>query len=192
MATPAVLEAVEAKQHVVTNIRSVLRRLAASRVLANANDPTTLAQLTDQAFREEFPVARADNRQAVAIARGIPARRKLAEDEGGSLSADEAAKEIGISKQAILKRYQKGQIIAWREERQSAVRFPVWQFRDHKVLDGIEETLQALNTGNRLDDFGRMLFFLSTKGFLEGMRPIDCLREGEITKVVQAAQGYVE
>ena len=99
---------------------------------------------------------------------------------------------MGISKQAILKRYQKGQIIAWREERQNAVRFPVWQFSDRKVLSGIEETLRVLNAGNRLDDFGRMLFFLSNHGFLGGKRPIDCLREGKVTKVLQAAQGYVE
>jgi hypothetical protein len=191
MATP-VLETIEAEQQIVTNIRSVLRKLAKSRVLVVATDPTNLARLTDKAFREEFPVAKPDNRLAAAIARGIPARRKLAEDEGGGLSAEEAAREIGISKQAILKRYQKGQLLAWREERQSAVRFPVWQFQDQRVLNGIEETLKALNVGNRLDDFGRMLFFLSNHGFLGGKRPIDCLRQGEVTKVVQAAQGYVE
>ena len=193
MATPAVvLEPFAARQQVVSDIRSVLRKLAASRTLAHANDPTTLAQLTDRAFREEFPVAKPDNRLAAAIARGIPARRKLAEDEGGSFSADQAAQEIRISKQAILKRYQKGQLVAWREEKQSAVRFPVWQFRDHAVLNGIEETLHVLNAGNRLDDCGRMLFFLSNHGSLGGKRPIDCLRVGQIPKVIQAAQGYVD
>jgi hypothetical protein len=187
-----VLDASEAEAQVVTNIRNVLRKLARIRGLAVATTPATLARLTDKAFRAEFPVAKSDNRHAAAIARGIPARRKLVEDEGGSLSAEEAAREIGISKQAILKRYQKGQLIAWREGRQNAVRCPVWQFRDHAVLDGIEQTLEVLNAGNRLDDYGRVLFFLSNKGFLAGKRPIDCLREGEITKVVQSAQGYVE
>jgi hypothetical protein len=187
-----VLEAAAAAEQVVSDIRNVLRKLAATKVLAVATNPTSLARLTDRAFRAEFPVAQPDNRQAAAIARGIPARRKLVEDEGGSLSAEEAAGEIGISKQAILKRYQKGQLIAWREERQSAVRFPVWQFKHHAVLDGIVQTLEVLNAGNRLDDYGRMLFFLSHKAFLGGKRPLDCLRDGEISKVVQAAQGYVE
>jgi len=76
--------------------------------------------------------------------------------------------------------------------RQNAVRFPVWQFSDRKVPDGIEETLQILNAAHRLDDFGRMLFFLSNHGFLGWKRPVDRLREGERTKVLQAAQGYVE
>jgi len=191
MATPA-FEAAEAEEKIVSDIRTVLRKLASSRALSRASAPSNLARLTDKAFRQEFPAEDPDNRLASAIARGIPARRKLTTDEGGSFSAEEAAHEIGISKQAILKRYLKGQLIAWREERQSAVRFPVWQFRDHKVLDGIEETLQVLNTGNRLDDFGRMLFFLSNHGFLGGKRPLDCLRLGETERVIQAAEGYVE
>jgi hypothetical protein len=191
MATP-VIEAIEAERRIVSDIRNVLRKLASSRALSVAAQPANLARLTDKAFRAEFPVEEPDNRLASAIARGIPARRKLAEDEGGSFSAEEAAREIGISKQAILKRYQKGQLFAWREERQKAVRFPVWQFRDRQVLAGIEETLKLLNAGNRLDDFGRMLFFLSKHGFLGGKRPLDCLRTGGITKVLLAAQGYVE
>ncbi len=160
-----VLDASEAEAQVVTNIRGVLRKLARTKVLASATKPATLARLTDKAFRAEFPIAKPDSRQAAAIARGIPARRKLVEDEGGSLSAEDAAREIGISKQAILKRYQKGQLIAWRQERQSAVRFPVWQFRDHAVLDGIEQALKILNADNRLDDYGRMFFSFRTRGF---------------------------
>ena len=176
MATP-VLEAVEAERKIVSDIRTVLRKLAASRLLSTATEPANLARLTDKAFRQEFPAEKPDNRLASAIARGIPARRKLAEDEGGSLSADQAAQALGISKQAILKRYQKGQLIAWREERQNAVRFPVWQFSDRKVLSGIEETLRVLNAGNRLDDFGRMLFFLSNHGFLgENALSIACVK----------------
>ena len=149
-----------------------------------------LARLTEKAFRQEFPVANSDNRLANAIARGITARQKLLQEEGGSVSAEEASRHLGISKAAILKRYQKGQLIAWREERQNAVRFPVWQFQEHKVLDGLEQVLAALNERSRLDDFGRMLFFLSTFGFLGGKRPLDLLRAGKLSKVLEATQGY--
>jgi hypothetical protein len=90
MATP-LLEAVEAERKIVSDIRAVLRKLAASRVLSVATKPANLARLTDKAFRQEFPAEKPDNRLASAIARGIPARRKLAEDEGGSLSAAQAA-----------------------------------------------------------------------------------------------------
>jgi hypothetical protein len=178
-----------AEQRIVRNIRSALRQSAeeAGPVIAA---PQNLVRLTVLAFNQEYPVAKADNRFVNAMARGITTRRKLMEEEGGSLSAEEAAQVLGISKAAILKRYHKGQIIAWREERQNAARFPVWQFKDNKVLDGMKEALHILNSGSRLDDFGRMLFFLSNMGFLGKKRPLDCLRVGEINKVLQAAEGY--
>jgi len=172
------------EERIVKNIRSALRQVA------GAANPANLARLTSIAFRQEFPVAKADHRLANALARGISARQKLMEAEGGSLSAEAAARELGISKTAILKRYQKGQIIAWRQERQNAARFPVWLFKDQKVLAGLEQVLKILNANSRLDDFGRMLFFLSNMGFLGGKRPLDCLRAGEVTKVLQAAEGY--
>jgi len=176
----------DVEERIVKNIRSTLRKVAA----AASGDPANLARLTGIAFRQEFPVARADNRVANAVARGIGVRQKLIEAEGGSLSAEEAARELGISKTAILKRYQKGRIIAWREERQNAARFPIWQFKDNKVLDGLEEVLKVLDSGSLLDDFGRMIFFLSNRGLLGGKRPLDCLRAGEVNKVLQAAEGY--
>jgi hypothetical protein len=174
----------DAEERIVKNIRSALRQVA------GAVDAANLARLTGIAFGRVFPIAKTDNRLANAVARGITARQKLIAAEGGSLSAEEAARELGLSKTAILKRYQKGQIIAWRQERQNAARFPVWQFKDHTVLDGLEEVLKVLNAGSRLDDFGRMLFFLSNRGFLGGKRPLDCLRAGEINKVLKASEGY--
>ena len=134
----------------------------------------------------------ADNRLAAATARGAAARHKLADDEGGSFSAEQAAQTLGISIPAILKRHQNGQLIAWPDEQRNTLRFPVWQFRDQQVLAGIAETLQALSAANRLDDFGRMLFFLSNHGLLGGKRPLDCLREGDVANVLQAARAYVE
>jgi hypothetical protein len=189
MATAAP-EPTAAEQRIVSDIRSTLRKLASLRSLAPATRPANLARLADQAFRQEFPVARSDNRLAGAIARGIPARQKLLEAEGGSLSAEAAARALGISKPAILKRYQKGRLIAWREERQKAVRFPVWQIQEGRVLDGLEQVLEVLNAGSPLDDFGRMLFFLSNSRFLGGKRPLDRLREAAVIKVLQAAEGY--
>jgi hypothetical protein len=181
----------DAEDRIVKNIRSALRRSAveAGPVIAA---PQNLVRLTAIAFNQEYPAAKADNRLANAMARGLTVRRKLMEAEGGSLPAEQAARLLGISKAAILKRYHKGQIIAWREERQNAVRFPVWQFKDHRVLEGLEEVLAILNAGNRQDDFGRLLFFLSNMGFIGNKRPLDCLRAGEVKKVLQAAEGYGE
>ncbi len=155
-------------------------------------DPTRLAQLATIAFSTAFPSAKKENRLANAIARGLSARQQLVAEEGGSLSADDAAKEIGLSKTAVLNRYHHGSIIGWREERQNAVRFPVWQFNEQKVVPGIEETLKILNQGDRIDDWGRVLFFLQRNLRLNGRRPLDCLRENKLGPVLLAAQAYVE
>jgi hypothetical protein len=137
-------------------------------------------------IRKREAIPEAANRSAKARVRGIAARRKLMEADGRSLSAEEAAGKLGISKAAILKLYHKGQIIAWNDGWTSAAHFPVWQFKDRELLDGLEETLKNLSAGCRLDDFGRMLFLLSNQRFLEGKRPLDCSRAGEVSKVLQA------
>ena len=155
-------------------------------------DPIRLAQLASIAFGAAFPSTKRENRLANAIARGLSARQQLIAEEGGSLSADDAAKEIGLSKTAILNRYHHGNIIGWREERQNAVRFPVWQLSEHHVLPGIEETLRVLNKDGRIDDWGRMLFFLQKNLRLNGKRPLDYLRENKLDPVLVAAQAYVE
>ena len=155
-------------------------------------DPVKLARLVSIAFNATFPSTKRENRLANAIARGLSARQQLIADEGGSLSADEAAKEIGLSKTAILNRYHHGNIIGWREERQNAVRFPVWQFSEHHVIPGIEKTLRILNTEGRIDDMGRMLFFLQKNRRLNDKRPLDYLRENKLEPVLVAAQAYAE
>jgi len=155
-------------------------------------DPIKLAQLASIAFSVTFPSTKRENRLANAIARGLSARQQLIAEEGGSLSADEAAKEIGLSKTAILNRYHHGNIIGWREERQNAVRFPIWQFSEHHVIPGIEDTLRVLNKEGRVDDWGRMLFFLQKNQRLNSRRPLDYLRENKLEPVLLAAQAYVE
>ena len=168
----------------IKNLRAALRQGG------KAIKPAGLVRLLEKAFVMEFPPDKSeDNRLANALIRGMEAREKLRNAEGGSLSAENAADLLGISKAAVLKRYLKGQIVAWREEKQNAVRFPRWQFDDRHVLNGLEEALDILR-GKPLDDYGRMLFFLTNVGFLGGHRPLDCLRQGDIGSALQAAEVY--
>ena len=129
----------------------------------------------------------------LAVARGMEARQKLAEAEGGSLSSEEVARLLGISKTAALKRLEAGRLLAWREERLQAARFPRWQFDEHgQVLAGFKEVLDGLHQDPGLDAWGKLLFFLQTKSSLGGKRPLDLLRQGKIRQVCQAAQAYAE
>jgi hypothetical protein len=100
---------------------------------------------------------------------------------------------LQISKTAVLKRLAAGRLLAWREERLRAARFPRWQFDEHgHVLGGFEEALKILNHDERLDAWGKILFFLQEKTSLGGRRPLDVLREGKLNEVILAAQAYAE
>jgi excisionase family DNA binding protein len=153
-----------------------------------------LARLANLAFESSLgaKVSRQD-KIALALVRGLEARQQLADAEGGSLSSDEAARLLGISKTAVLKRLEAGRLLAWREERLQAARFPRWQFDQHgQVLAGLEAVLEILNRDERLDAWGKILFFLQTKGSLGEKRPLDLLREGRSREVLVAAEAYVE
>jgi predicted transcriptional regulator len=175
------------EQALVDEFASVIRR---HRVQA----PTTLARLIKAAFDLCIgPRQSREDKLARAVIRGLEARQQLAEAEGGSLSSEEAARLLGISKTAVLKRLEGGRLLAWREERLQAARFPRWQFDEHgRVLAGLEGVLEVLNQDERLDAWAKVLFFLQEKSRLEHRRPLDLLREGKRKEVRLAAQAYAE
>jgi excisionase family DNA binding protein len=174
-------------QAVVDEFTGVIRR-------HREQNPADLARLAHMAF--DLSLGARESRQAklaLALARGLEARQQLAEAEGGSLSSDEAARLLGISKTAVLKRLEAGRLLAWREERLRAARFPRWQFDTHgQVLGGLEAVLEILNRDARLDAWGKILFFLQIKSSLGEKRPLDLLREGRLEDVRLAAAAYAE
>lgn len=175
------------EQAVVEDFAGVIRK-------HREQSPANLARLAHVAF--EFSLGAKASRQdkiALALARGLEARQQLAEAEGGSLSSDEAARLLGISKTAVLKRLEAGRLLAWREERLQAARFPNWQFdKRGQVLAGFEAVLKILNRDERLDAWAKVLFFLQTRSNLGDKRPLDVLREDRLEEVRLAAEAYVE
>jgi len=121
------------------------------------------------------------------------AREDLKQTEGGSYSAEEARQALGgMSKEAVLQRYRNGRLVGWREVRQNAVRFPVWQFHDGRNLPGLEPVLEILNESEAVDDWGRFLFFMNRRAELKNERRLDLLRRGELEPVKRAAPAFVE
>lgn len=135
--------------------------------------------------------SRREKNLAKAIARGISVRERMATEEGGSLSAEETARLLGMVKQSVLNLYHQGKLLGWRSEKQGAVRFPAWQFRDGERLPGMERVLAKLGS-IALDDWGKIGFFLQQHRLLESRRPLDLLRENKIDQVLQVAEAYVE
>ncbi len=155
---------------------------------------TALAQLAHRAFA--IALGSRETRQdkyALAVARGLEARQQLVEAEGGSLSSEEVARLLRISKTAVLKRLEAGRLLAWREERLQAARFPRWQFDEHgQVQPGLTEVLDCLQRDEGLDAWAKVLFFLQPRSVLGDKRPLDVLRDGGVKEVCSAAEAYAE
>src|SRR5437867_4121924 len=117
--------------------------------------PIQLAHLAGVAFQITFAGTRKEDKLANAVARGLVVREKMAAEEGGSMSADETARYLGVSKQSVLNLYRSGKALAWRTEKQGALRFPAWQFSEGRRLPGLADVLARLNANKVLDDWGK-------------------------------------
>lgn len=177
-----------------TRDRATVRDLANALERHKDQGPASLARLMKVTF--DMLLGNSPSREqklARATIRGTETRQQLKEAEGGSISSEEAADLLEISKTAVLKRLAAGNLLAWRSERLNAARFPRWQFTEEgSVLPGMKEVLAILNQGERLDTWAKILFFLQAKPSLRDRRPLDLLRVGELDLVIVAAQAYAE
>ena len=160
---------------------------------AETHDPLDLVKMVMAVIGEQLPVNRTPQTNlARAVARGNVAREEMKSSEGGSFSAEQAGARLGITKAAILKRFQKGQLLAWREAKQNAVRFPVWQFTEDDVVPGLSEVLAVFKGAEEIDDWAKIVFLLTPLASMDAKRPLDLLRAGDLHRVIWAAQGIVE
>ena len=151
-----------------------------------------LVHLTGVALQSFHSGKGREDKLVGALARGLSVREQMAAEEGGNISAEEAARWLKITKQSVLNLYHAGKLLGWRTQKQGAVRFPVWQFSENGRLPGFEEVLTKLNAGHLLDDWGKIGFFLQTHQLLGDRRPLDLLRASQLEPVLKAAQAYVE
>ena len=125
--------------------------------------------------------------RAKLLARGVLARRRLEEAEGGAISTEEVAENLNVTRQAVDLRRQKGQLVAWRTS-EKRWRFPVWQFgSDGRPLEGLAECIAATELDN---EWNAMIFLLSPAESLDGLRPLDLLRDGRVSEAVAYAERY--
>lgn len=125
---------------------------------------------------------------APAFIRGIETQRRLVEEHGGTLSAEQIAQMFGITRQAVDKRRRSHTLIALNMGRHG-YRYPVWQFTKSGSLPGLEDVLQALEPH---DEWMQIAFFVGKNPRLGGETPVDMLKAGELKRVVNAAQVYGE
>ncbi len=115
--------------------------------------------------------------------------RIMARAEGGAYSRDEAARFLGISRDALKAHVESGHVVTWTDER-GEPRLPRWQF-DAKggMLTGIRQVLEVFRSG---DEWRVMRYFPGKRVSLGNKRPLDLLRACEVGRVLSHARTQFE
>lgn len=120
--------------------------------------------------------------------KGIRAKHELLEKEGGVITSSQVAEILGITRQAVDKRRKQGKILAVSLGKRSYI-YPVWQFSDNGVLTGFDKVME------KLDDFDawmKFIFMLNPNDRLNNKTPLEVLHQGELARVLQAAESILE
>lgn len=142
--------------------------------------------LTALSSEEALASIRSHDPLAGARLRGIEAKRRLVETEGGTLSSAEVAKALRITRQAVDKRRKEGKLLAV-ELGKKGYRYPAWQLD----LPDLEKLLDVLSDQ---DGWQQLSFFLNPSALLGDRTPLEVLRHGKhkIGDVLRAASAYGE
>jgi hypothetical protein len=125
---------------------------------------------------------------AAARLRGTRMRDEIARAEGGTWTPEQVAEHLATTRQAVDKRRRANRLLAFPVGQRSYA-YPAWQFDAHGVLPGFEDVLAAFSVPGV---WTRASFFLGENTYLNGARPLDELRRGQIDSVRRAAAMFGE
>jgi hypothetical protein len=134
---------------------------------------------------QALTVVRDTDPLAGARLRGMEAKRRLLESEGGAISSAKAAEVLKVTRQAVDRRRREGKLLGL-ELGKRGYFYPSWQFG----LKGLEDVLAALGG----EDFWEKLsFFLNPSDLLEDRTPLEALNNGQkLEEVIRTAKVYGE
>jgi hypothetical protein len=126
---------------------------------------------------------------AEAFVRGIESKRRLIKENGGVFSTERVAEFLGITPQAVNKRRNSRKLLGLTFRRRGYM-YPAWQFDPKRgTVPGLEDILLALADH---DEWMQNIFFVTPNTRLSDRRPLELLREGNITSVIEAAKSFGE
>ncbi len=130
------------------------------------------------------------DRRGRAILEGVRIAEQDLKRSGGAFGIDQVRSLLrGISRQAIDKRVQDGSLLAVPGPSNHRS-YPTLQFnRDGSIVAGLREVRRALPVES---PWAVLNFLANSDDRLNGHRPIDLLRAGEVERVVEAARLYGE
>ena len=115
-------------------------------------------------------------------------RMQAPQHDGEFLTSDQMARRLGLkTRQSVLDRMRAGRLVGWQGERRGYV-FPAEQVASgSRLTQGLEQIRERFDTGEAA------WWWLTTPcPGLNGKRPMDCLRQGQVDDVVFALEGYLQ
>jgi hypothetical protein len=154
-----------------------------TRILEEPSDVGATAALLARAAMAASVVA--VDPLAEAKARAIQAEAELLEAAGGTLTADDVAQLLGITRQAVERRRDRGTVLALRASGGMFV-YPVCQFQDGQLLAGIDRFLAAFPEGT--SPWSILNVLVGPSDALDGRTPLEALRAGDIDQATEVAE----
>lgn len=121
-----------------------------------------------------------------SIERGKVLMEKILQMEGGCLEEAQVAQVLSTSRRKVREGRKLGAILALQTNTRRYV-YPSWQFGSGGLLDGITGTMLSFED---VSPWRRAVFFLSGNGILDGKRPLDEIRNGNLEAVYRAAWAF--
>src|SRR5262249_19274244 len=118
--------------------------------------------------------------------RGLEARQRVLEAEGGTLSAEQMARRLQLTRQAVDLRRRNHRLIGLPVGRHG-YRYPVWQLGPSGVWSWVPTVLGVLAPH---DPWQAVLFLLSPHPELGGKTPLHALRDRRVDDVLALARTY--
>ncbi|MBY5362298.1 helix-turn-helix domain-containing protein [Rhizobium leguminosarum] len=159
---------------------SALERISANvpaKDLADAlSAPTDAGSLAQLLSRSDMVGAAINDLDPLvpALARNVEHRQNLVERAGGTVSAEDAGRMLGISRQAVDKRRRAGTLLAVREG--SDWRYPLCQFDQGEMIAGISDVVRGFAAAG---PWIALDFLLAADMALGGRTALQALRDGD-------------
>jgi hypothetical protein len=123
---------------------------------------------------------------ANAFLRGIEARIRLIQENGGVFSTEQVARYLDVTQQAVTKRRHSRQLLGLTFRRRGCM-YPAWQFVQSGTVPGLHDVLMALAED---DEWMQNVFFITPNTRLAGLRPLEYLRDGKVAEVLEVAREF--
>ena len=123
---------------------------------------------------------------ADAFLRGIGARSRLIQENGGGFSTEQVARFLDITQQAVTKRRHSRQLLGLTFRKRGCM-YPAWQFIPSGTVAGLHDVMMALAEH---DEWMQNAFFVTPSTRLAGRRPLEYLRDGKVAEVLEAAREF--